>query len=190
VAASVVAICNRALDIIGQKPIVDLEDPGTAAGACKRNYELSRDAVTRAYPWNCATRRASLAALTEAPAWGFGLAYQVPADCLRVMDSEGDLDGVKWRREGNTIVTDAGAPLRIRYIARITDPGLFDALLADAIAAHLAMMIAQPITGSDAAVQRAAGLYQQAMRQARQIDAQESSQDEALAADTWLLARF
>lgn len=176
--------------MLGQRPIISFD--GTGVGAiCERNYPLSRDAVLRSYPWNSATARASLAALAEAPAWGFARQFQLPDDCLRVVDSEGDLtSGVQWRREGDRILTDAGAPLRIRYIRRVEDPGLFDPMLSDVIAAHLAAAVAYSVTGSASAVETATALYERRAREARMMDAREQSQDEALAADTWFNARY
>ena len=188
-ASSEVAICNRALTLLGQPLITSLNDPGRTAETMRLNYPLSRDAVLRGYPWNSATRRASLASSATAPDWGYARAFPLPPDCLRVMDSEGDLIGVRWRVEGRQILTDAGAPLRIRYVAAVTDPALYDPLLSEAIAAHLAMMSAIAVTGSDAAMNRAAGLYQSVVREARGIDAREQSQDEALSATSWLDAR-
>jgi hypothetical protein len=189
-AASVIAICNRALDMLGQRPIISFGDNTATSEACERNYALSRDAVLRSYPWNSAVARAALPALDETPAWGFGYQYQLPIDCLRVLDSEGDLDGVKWRREGNRILCDEAAPLNIRYIRQITDPGLFDPMLSDAIAAHLARSIAYQVTGSNSAVEAAEAIYQRTVREARMMDAREMSQDETLAADTWFNARW
>lgn len=189
-ATSVIAICNRALDMLGQPPITSLTDGSKTAAACSRNYDLSRDAVLRSYLWNSASKRAVLAADATAPEWGYARRFPLPVDCLRVVDSEGDLDGAVWRREGNYILTDESAPLRIRYISAVTDPALFDALLVDCIAAHLAMSIAYQVTGTESAVQRMSALYAQFSREARMRDAQESSQDEDLAANAWQDARY
>jgi hypothetical protein len=190
-ADSEVSIANRALDMLGQPPIAALTDDTKAAAACRRNYALSRDHVLRSYPWNSATRRVALAASPTAPAWGFTRQYQLPVDCLRVLDSEGDLSqGVRWRREGNMLLTDAGAPLNIRYVAQVTDPALLDAMLSDVIAAHLASQIGYQITGSNETASRAFALFERLHREARMMDAREASGDEELAATDWLSARL
>ncbi|MBX9697871.1 MAG: hypothetical protein K2X74_00485 [Acetobacteraceae bacterium] len=188
--ASEVGICNRALDMLGQPPILALDNSSKTAAACLRNYGPSRDYVLRSYPWNSATARVSLVALTEAPAFGYARAFQLPADCLRVMDTEDDLKDVSWRREGNLLLTDAASPLRIRYIRRLTDPSLMDDMLAEVIAAHVASSIAYQIVGSNEAVARAATLYREKHADARMLDAREQSQDEGFSIDTWLNARF
>lgn len=189
-AISAVAICNRALDLLGQPPIAAFTDASKTAAACSRAYEPSRDAVLRSYPWNSATTRVALPALATAPAWGFARQFPLPTDCLRVLDSEGDLAGVVWRREGNRILTDTTAPLRIRYIAQVTDPAQFDPMLADVIAAHIASQIAYAITGSNETAARMLALYERVHRDARAMDAREQSQDEELGADTWLNSRL
>lgn len=176
--------------MLGQPPITALSDPTKTAAACNRNFELSRDHVLRSYPWNSATARAALAASVDAPAWGFARAFVLPVDCLRVLDTEGDLIGVAWRREGNEILCDETAPLRIRYIRQVTDPALLDPMLVDVIAAHLASQIAYAITGVNETASRMFALYQQLHEAARMMDAREQTQDEEFSVTAWRDARY
>lgn len=190
-AGSIAEICNRALDLLGAGPIVALDDATTAARLCARNYGPARDAVLRAYPWNEATARAALAADITAPAWGWARAYTLPPDCLRVIAIEGEVTASEgWRVEGGKVLTDAPAPLRIRYIRQLTDPGLIGPMLADAIAAQLAAQIAFAITNNASQANAMRELAGQMLRQARQVDALEQSQDERITADDWTAARF
>ena len=78
--ASVVEICNRALDKLGEAPIVSLADDIKASRACARTYAPVRDAVLRDHPWNCAIHRTVLAAEAEAPAWGYQRRFPLPVD--------------------------------------------------------------------------------------------------------------
>lgn len=195
-AASEVAIANRALDLLGQHPIISFADGTNVAGLCQRNYPLARDAVLRSYPWNCAIRRAALPALTTAPAWGYLYAYALPAGpspefCLRVLDVDGALDdGARWVIEGRQIHTDITAPLNIRYVARLADVGLFDPLLDEAIATKLALDLAEAVTGSGTQKQIAAQAFADALRAARRADAREGFAAERIIADDWLAARL
>lgn len=190
-AGSDVEICNRALDLLGAEPITALAGASVAARLCNRNFIPARDAVLRAYPWNEAVARAALAADVTAPTWGFDYAYTLPTDCLRVVTIEAESDSTgAWRVEGRKILTDVGAPLNIRYIRQLTDPGLIGPMLADAIAARLAAQIAFGVTNNASMAQQMQALAEQAIRDARQIDALEQSQDEALIADDWVNARF
>jgi hypothetical protein len=192
---SVVSICNTALDLLGSDSITSLADDSKAARFCARNYERVRDAVLRAYPWNCAMARASLAALAQAPAWGYGRQYPLPdgpepAYCLRALAINGEVDfGLTYKIEGRRILTDEDAPLEILYIARVEDPSLYDALLTDAIAARLALDAAYPLAGSVSLAQAMSQAYAEKLAEARQVDSQEGTPDSLIAGD-WLESRF
>ena len=188
---SVVSICNRALDTLGADPITSLEDTSKAGRLCSRNYVISRDAVLRAYPWNCAMARASLAALTETPAFGFAYYYQLPTDFLRLWRLQDDDEGVvKWRIEGRRIATDQAAPLLIVYAQVVEDPAQFDALLVDALAARLAADIAYSLVGSQQAQAAAWDVYRAKLTEARQIDAQEQGVPDEFSAPDWIESRL
>lgn len=190
-AISVVSIVNRALDYLGQEPITSLDQGTVGARVMKRAYDASRDATLRAYPWNCAMGRASLAAETTAPAWGFAKQYVLPVDCLRVIEIQDDVTiDIPWRVEGRRILTDQSGPLNIRYVRQIVDPSEFDALTADALAVRLAMDTCRAVTGSTSDLQTLGQLFQLRITEARRIDAKEQSQDEEVIADLYLNARL
>jgi hypothetical protein len=191
-----IAICNRALDMLGADPVMSFDDDNQVGRLCKRNYEPVRDAVLRAYPWNPAIRRAALPALAELPAWGFTFQYALPegpepACCLRVLQVEGEPEGVagEYRIEGRRILSDDGPPLKILYIARIEDPTRFGPLLVDAIAARLAAEFAYPLTASTALSQAMGQIYRDKLAEARAIDAQEGTAGRITAGE-WLESRI
>ena len=83
--ASVVEICNGALNQLGATTILSLTEDSKNARLCNQRFTQVRDAVFRSHPWNCLQKRQELAADTTAPAWGFKFAYTLPADCLRLL---------------------------------------------------------------------------------------------------------
>lgn len=192
---STVSICNAALDMLGADVITALADESKEARLCNRNYERVRDATLRAYPWNCALARTNLAADGSAPSWGYERQFLLPegpdpAHCLRVLSINGEVDyGLRYKVEGRKILTDEAAPLEISYIARVTDPALFDPLLVDAIAARLAMDLAYPLTGSVSLAQAMSEAYAEKLAEARMVDAQEGSADDFTAPE-WLESRY
>lgn len=192
---SIVSICNTALDLLGADTITSLADDSKQARFCSRNYERVRDAVLRAYPWNCAMARASLAALAEPPAWGFAAQYQLPEGpqppyCLRVLAINGETDfALAYKIEGRRILTDVAAPLDLLYIARNEDAAQYDALLVDAIAARLALDAAYPLAGSVSLAQAMSQAYAEKLAEARQVDSQEGTPD-VRTTDDWLESRF
>jgi hypothetical protein len=189
-AMSTVSICNRALDLLGADPITSLEDGSKAANLCQRNFAPSADSVLRLYPWNAALRRARLPALSEAPAWGYLYQYQLPqgpepAFCLRLLEID---NGSDYRVEGRRILADYAAPLDILYIGRVTDTAAFDPLLAEAVAAKLAVHLAGNLTESGSRIEATRSYLRDVLAQAKAIDAQEGGAT-SLVVDAWLQAR-
>ena len=78
--ASVVDICNSALNMLGGNTIISLTETSKNARLCNQRYELVRDAVFREHPWNCLQKRVELAQDTVAPSFEFSSAYTLPAD--------------------------------------------------------------------------------------------------------------
>lgn len=189
-AISIVSICNRALDLVGADPITSLEDGSRPANLCQRNFEPSADSVLRLYPWNAALRRARLPALAETPDWGYRFQYQLPqgpepAFCLRLVEVD---NGSDFRVEGRRVLADYAAPLDILYVGRVSDPGSYDPLLAEAIAAKLAVHLAGNLTESGARIEAARAYLRAVLSEARSTDAQEGGAA-SLSVDSWLGAR-
>ena len=83
--ASVIQICNSALNQLGAGSITALTENSKNARLCNERYETVRDAVYRSHPWNCLIKRVQLAQDSDTPAWGFSFQYTLPSDCLRVL---------------------------------------------------------------------------------------------------------
>lgn len=197
--ASEVEICNRALHKLGADTIISLSDDNNRARVMNVAYQPVRDAELFRRRWKFSLKRASLAALSTAPEFGFLYQYQIPTDFLRLVEG-GDLltnvdlsdyrnGGPTYAREGDKILTDYPAPLDIRYIARITDTSLFDPAFAEALSARLAMECAKRITDSETAVQAAQQNYRLAIREAIVANAIERA-SESMADDSWIMARL
>ena len=69
--ASVVDICNSALNLIGASNILSLTEDSKAARICNQRYNFVRDATFRSHPWNCLIRRATLSPETDTPNFDF-----------------------------------------------------------------------------------------------------------------------
>ena len=80
------------------------------------------------------------------------------------------------------------SPLRVVYVARVTDPDRIEPLFRETLAARLAMELAEPLGKSTTLQQTMAELYADKLRIARSADGQEGTHD-AIEADTWLNAR-
>lgn len=186
--ASWVAIANLALRRLGADRITDLDDDDEGARAVSDVYELVRDQVLRAHPWNCALVRKSLAPDDTDPVYGYDYQYTLPSDpyCLRIWRIDGNPEYVI---EGRKILTDEGTELKILYISRVTDPEQFDAQLVVAMAAHIAHEIAFRLTNSRTAEDEMKKWAKETLALARSSDAQEGTPED-VEADDFLNSRY
>ena len=192
--ASIVDICNGALNQLGATTILSLTEDSKNARLCNARYTQVRDALFRSHPWNCLQKRVELAADTATPAWGFSSQFTLPTDCLRllrILDYDSD-----HKVEGRKILTDASS-MKILYVARITDPNEYDELLRETLSAALAADIAYAITSSNPVAVNMYNLYKEKLKEARFVDATEGQnieQEEGMAdvidAGTFINSRY
>lgn len=190
--ASEVDICNLALDRLGQPTIIDLEDDNKAGQLCRRMYPLARDEIQRRFPWRRLRKRASIAALADAPAWGYSNWYELPGDLLRLIEVYQNNTPLHsgWELEGNRILINYSDPLNIRYICRETDTSKFDALMVSAIAAYMAKDMAESLTQDPAKKGFAYNDFNEIMKEAKHANAQEGNPTRLNSPDTWELVRW
>jgi len=155
------SIANLALAKLGIDPIMALTDASKPAQYCKRFYEETRDEVLSAHRWNFAMKRATLNRLATAPASEWAFAYQLPADCLRILQLNGYEQAEQvgtFSVEGRALFTDHDTAA-VRYIGRVEDAAAWPPLFIDALATKLAAKIAAPLTGSRTAANEMLSLY-------------------------------
>ena len=172
--ASVVDICNSALNMLGASTITALTEDSKAARLCNQRYDFVRDATFRSHPWNCLINRVTIAPDATGPAFGFTNYFTLPTDpfCLRILHLN-DLSLV-FRVEGRKIATDEGT-LNLIYIGRDTYPNKYDTLLIESISAALAYDIAYPLIGSSTLAAQMYTIYQNKLKEARFVDATEGT---------------
>lgn len=198
--ASQVEIVNRAIIKLGGETITSLADNKKSARVFSSLWDTVRKAeLSRTY-WNFATQRASLPALADAPDWGFAYAYQLPTDYLKLMQVNDifvapgladyrQYDDSPYAIEGQSIFTDFGAPLKIRYVKDITDTGLFHDLFVEALASKLAYEACYSVTQSREGQRQASDDYNKALKEARLSNAVERP-PVGLPDDSWVLGRL
>ena len=192
--ASVVDICNGALNQLGASTIITLTEDSKNARLCNARFTQVRDSVFRSHPWNCLQKRVELAADTDTPAWGFTSQFTIPADCLRVL-SILDFDS-DHKIEGRKILTD-NSSMKILYVSRVTDPNEYDELLRETLSAALAADIAYAVTSSNPVAKNMYDLFQQKLKEARFVDSTEGQNmnpekgmADVIGADTFINSRF
>ena len=192
--ASIVDICNGALNQLGASTILTLTEDSKNARLCNARYTQIRDAVFRSHPFNCLQKRVELSSSTTTPAWGYSFQYDLPGDCLRllrILDYDSD-----HKVEGRSILSN-NSSMKILYISRITDPNQCDELLRETISAALAADIAYAITSNNTTQQNMIALYQDKLRDARFVDStegynttQEDGMTDVIDAGTFINSRF
>lgn len=163
-AESETQIANFALTKLGSRPILSIDDnERKGARHCKLHYAQARDEVLRRGRWNWATTRLGLTEDPVKPLWGFGHQHGIPTDFIRLISVNGH--DVWETGRADFFAMEASAPVppategekriltnyekvRIKYVRRVTDTTLFDALFTSALATLLASKIARAMTGS------------------------------------------
>ena len=168
--ASVVQICNSALNQLGASSITALTEDSKNARICNERYETVRDAVYRSHPWNCLVKRVQLAQDSDTPAWGFAYQYALPSDCLRVLQIK-DYNS-DYKIEGRKLLIGESEVYLI-YLAMESDVNQLDILLRETISACLAQDIAYAITSNLQVAKLMAEKYQAKLSEARHTDASE-----------------
>lgn len=199
-AASNVAIANLALTKLGDLRILNLTDNTKPAREVNAVFDMARDYLQRRFSWRFCIKRANLAADSGTPLWDWSYQYQIPTDCLRILQvgqwyPTPDLSdlistgGQEYVLEGKYILSNQAGPLKLRYLSRVTDPVQFDTAFDMAFSAYLAYLVAEPLTASAEQKQMAYNDYRNAVKDAVIANAIENP-PESLADQTWILARL
>ena len=192
--ASVVDICNGALNQLGASTILTLTEDSKNARLCNARYTQVRDSLFRSHPWNCLIKRTELARDTEVPSWGFSYQFTLPADSLRVIQILNyDYD---YKVEGRKILANHET-VKIQYVARIDDANQYDELLRETISAALAADIAYAVTSSNPTAANMYQLFQDKLKEARFVDATEgyntnpdNGQSDVIGASSFINSRY
>ena len=177
--ASVVDICNSALNLLGASTISALTDDTKNARLCNQRYEPVRNRIFRSHPWNCLIKRVQLAKDSASPVIEYTNQYTLPSDCLRVLKiHNGVTDSIKsdmeYRIEGRKIKTNEGT-IYLVYVAENTDPNIYDVYLQEAISHQLAADIAYAVTNNATLANQYMQRADDRLKEARFIDATENS---------------
>lgn len=163
-----VSICNEALSMIGAKAIQSFDDNTDNARRCASIYDSTRRALLRMHPWSFAKKRAQLAPVSTHPAFGYGNAFPLPKDFIRVYDSGQQ----NYEMEGRHILANTNL-INLVYVADQDNEQTWDSLFSECMALYLITKLAKPISGSQAEADSADQKLRNMLKQARAINGQE-----------------
>lgn len=187
--ASYVEIANRAAIAVGTSARLNAPGDDTVLGrAVAAVWAIERQAALRDGGWNFAIRRDNLAKLATTPKHGYDAEFQLPADCLKLVEIYGT-ERLRYQLEGRKILADTNGPLEIRYLADVKEPAEFDASFAKAFALRIACAIGNRIAGSAFDKNGTWREYLEAVGQAAGADALENPPVD-LEESEWVTARF
>ncbi|MDO4561443.1 MAG: hypothetical protein Q4C86_10890 [bacterium] len=195
---SIVGICNMALRLVNVQTIDSLDEASDPARKCKDFYDMALDFLLREAVWHFARSFFQLSRLAFVhPHWRH--VYGLPDDFLyavRVFPCE--LDGEENYRQERYSSADArfeiarlgGATDRssvcltdvpramLEYVARVTDPTVFDAHFVELLTLKLAALLAPPLTGAAQLAQYYESRLAQALQHAKALNAGEGRRRE------------
>ena len=158
--ASKTDIANMAISHLGiGKEIANLEtEQSQEAGACRRFYDLSREAMLTEHDWTFATRFATLALVEAAPTDEWAYSYRYPSKCLKIRRIISGMRQDTLNSEipykivedaiGYLVYTDEETA-EVEYTYDVTDTSFFKANFAFALSFRLAAYVAPRITAGD-----------------------------------------
>ncbi len=172
-------IANNALSYLSAGSIVNLNDDDAKARAINGIFDQAAKEVIRTHRWSCCIGRAQLSQVSGDPLqngnFGYAHAYQLPTDCLRILD----INGEPWSEKaeffdlnGRQLLADVGE-VYLRYVRWEDDVSQWDTLLADVVSVKIAMKVARQITTDGISAEDLERLYRRRLEDARTVDAME-----------------
>lgn len=174
--AALVDIFNRALQEVGNKPILLPDEQSPGAKACNRAWPIVRREVLSEHAWAATVTRIQLPKSADAPVHGYAFQYPLPADNLRILSvNEFWPEDRRWVVESTGIMTDIDAPLDVVYSKEEEDTNRYAPLLVTALSFRLAVAIVERRTQSNTKKQSLQEQYQVALKKAKATDVREQS---------------
>ena len=165
-------IANLALSNLGEARIQNLTEDSSRARACSARIEAVIETVLRMNVWNSALERKLLTQI-DAPIFGWNYTYQLPSDCIKVVEVE---PVSKFQVEKKNILSNETS-LYLLYVGTPTDINNLDSLLAEAIAMKLAVEIAETLTSKEGLKNEMSQKYFIALQEARSANSRDKTPD-------------
>lgn len=185
--ASQVEICNLAMTVLGADRITALTDNTENARRLTAIYDSCLEDVLRAHPWNFTITRLKLSLLGSTPAFGYSYEFQLPSDCLRVVEvSDGNNVLTDFKIEGRKLLLDY-TDVYIKYIANVTDPNQYTSQFIFVLSSRLAAELAYAITNNKSTAELITQMYLDRLQKCKATDAQESDSVNVIDQDLWTI---
>lgn len=186
--ASIVAICNKALGHLGQKPINAITDSNPRAEACLAYFNDARDASLRSHPWNFATAISTLNELgggASIPGWLYVYAYPTKAVNIRKVFDDAtskyplacEFKEFYLESQNVRVIASDVNPAYAEFTYQVADTTLYDQAYVDAFSYKLASLIA-PSLGVSAKVTDMLNIFNVLISNAQALNQSEGKSDD------------
>lgn len=167
--ASKIEITNIALIRLGANTINSFEEGSVEATNANAIWDTARTSLLRDHPWNFAIKDVEIPQSTVAPVVQYSCKYQLPSDCLRLLEVYGDSN---YKLKGREVHTNSRT-CKIKYIYDVTDTTVWDSSFIDVMSAKLAFELAYPVTKSNSLMQQMGEIFSLKIQKARFVDSTE-----------------
>ncbi len=153
-------LCSMALLKLGEKPIQSWREDSATAQLARTLFDPVIETLLAMFPWRFATQSLTLQKNSDGD-------FLVPANVLRILKCEGQING-------NKIITNSDT-LEISAIMK-TEPENFPGYFATLVAAKLAVEFCIPILGDVNILRVMTSLYESEYQSAKFVDSTLSRQ--------------
>ncbi len=192
--ASKTEICNIALSHIGVgKEIANIDtEKSEEASACRRLYDLMRDATLKDFNWPFASKVADLSLIEQfdeddRQEWKYS--YRYPSDCLevrkilgtsRIAPNQNKLPIKILKDDAARIIYSDQESAKLEYTARVVDPSFYPPDFILALSLRIAAYVAPRLAKGDpfGLRKQALDLYNIELSRAKAASANEEQRDE------------
>lgn len=165
-------LCNSALNRCGAEPILTLADTSKRAKIVTAQYDITLKEMLNDSPWNFAIERATLTVDVTAPLFGFAYKYELPADCIRVLELE---NKEPYRVEQGFIHCDTDVEINVKYVKFANDPTTYSGSFTKAFVLKLAEDISYGLVQSASLQAQITQEAERYLRKARSMNSQEGT---------------
>lgn len=163
-----VNIANQALNLIGADSITSFDESTITARRMNTIYDTSRKALLRLHPFQCATKRIKLFPLTDKPEFEYANQFQLPADLIRIINTNIE----EYTVETGRILANTDT-LDLVYIFDNQNEETYDSLFIECLILYLASKITNSTSGSQSTADSYYQQCQALIQEARAVQSQE-----------------
>jgi len=175
-AQSPVAVCSRALILVGAEPITSFDDGNNEALIASNMYEdVARSSLLNTR-WRFATNQSVLNRLSEQPTGRFDAAYQLPSDWLMTHVVTVNDTPIEYQTYGNKLFCNetSSSELVLDFTFRANEQG-WPSYFTIAVEYELASVFAVSLARDQSLAQLMTQQAATSMMKARNLDAQQQT---------------